>query len=404
MKIKTLTKKRERRLLTLFLKNLESKLTQLKVRMHQLGRNKNAHKVLKESTKAAACGAGSLLQIDNFVRRIGGFEFRFSDSTAHSVLNDEVVAKHLENVRVEFTQEVLHNASIIVGNHSDKPLEVRLEHIDGTEFSKHFVVFKAISGLSPEHGMIRAFREFAIVENKGKELDGADKIFERSQNECDSTVPVIETFDAKFYCAARMNRRKAAGRDWFIRIRLDDGRNLQFIQLLEGCIGDKKSLEKNGVKKEEFTGFDGRKVDVYYSYFDDERFNINGTKYPVLIGKVVEYLDDGSVDVEHSCYFITSAVYLDGESIYTVKREHWEIETSFNLLKRQFWSKNAYYESAEKFKNVLNLILLAFLLIELVHEAMAAECATPTQSRETTYKFVMTFLLQIIRKVDTTTQ
>lgn len=86
-----------------------------------------------------------------------------------------------------------------------------------------------------------------------------------------------------------------------------------------------------------------------------------------LLGIKVEltYLKGKRKGQTEQHYALTSAVYLNCQDIWEIRKGHWRIETLFKSLKGEFWSSHSYMEGAHEAQVLASLVCLSFNLKQL---------------------------------------
>jgi hypothetical protein len=396
--MKPLKKGKQIRVLAKHLGQIKEGLREFRAPKHK--QLNNCYDYTIESIKAICCGAGSLLGIDRFSRRVEILNKRFSDSTLHQMLKEphlySIQRRVLDNLRVETI------SGLLTPLHNKEVKEMKVRHVDGSTFLKHHTVYMAGSGFLDGTGYVTGFNRFKVVTSQGKELEGFDAVIEAEIRALhNDPSPCLFTVDGKMFCYERLNRIKEARRDLLVRIRRDDDRQLELIETAKRMFENETRYVKQGVRHSKFQDAWGDEVTVDRALLTHPQLRVNGAEYPVVVAYIERKKTEHSLrkewrdaEEEHraSGWIICSATFLDEVDLYLLKKRHWEVETLFRILKQEFWSGNAHCEDAEKLQRLLTLILTAMLLVALVREELLNRAKNRTECVETTYKLVIQML------------
>lgn len=230
-----------------------------------------------------------------------------------------------------------------------KPL-VKVAHIDGTQWMTHNWVFAALAGVVSQVLRMR------WMANIGEELKEAQKLLFELIRELGPGFCDIVTFDGKHVDFGFLRQLPNYGSDYFIRLRGDDGRNLKIVAQIEAGAA-KGNCCYEGIDYERGCSFKVWRVEDIQE--DRLGHQVVGVKI------VLFFLKGAHKGKTETHYAFTSAVYLNEEDLYEVRKGHWDIETLFRTLKRQFWARHSYMKYPHEAGVLARLICLSLNIYEL---------------------------------------
>jgi hypothetical protein len=304
---------------------------------------------------APALGFNSLMRVDDFSRLPEAKKMGVAP-VSDSLLQQLVATVPLKTADDELS--AFYRQSVQSGScelHLTNPTRPRLRvgHVDGTTWLTHFWVVLTVSGAFPIILRIR------WMQNIGEELKEAQYLAIKAFLELGPDVaPELLTFDGKHVDYRFLRNWKALRRDFLVRVRGDDGRNLRVVREIETRVAAQETGVTLAYRSHPHSG-------CRYTLW---RVEVPEPTYGgTLVGfKVkVEYFKGKRAGTEETHYGFTSAEYLNAEDLLTVRLSHWEIETRFRTLKHEFWSRHSYLEGAHEAQVVGSLVCLSLNLREL---------------------------------------
>lgn len=302
-----------------------------------------------------AFGAPSLIRIDEFTR---ASEARHLGLVP---LSDALIEKVLPAIPLSIPHrelDDLYERAVAKGlctlKLADSPrLWLRVGHVDGTYGLTHHFTFLTVSG-SLE--LILRLREMA---NAGEELPSAKAMVREALRAHPFTFPDLVSFDGKYVDFAFLREMKGYHRDWLVRIRGDDGRNLDVVKQIRQKIAEGAA----GITSVSGIDLGSQRA---YTLWRVEGIHQDRYGHPLVGFQVqVRYLKGKRAGSEETHYGITSAEDLSARDLWAIRKSHWHIETLFRTLKREFWSRHSYLAGAHEAQGVGALVCLSLNLLAL---------------------------------------
>lgn len=301
-------------------------------------RDNRARPAIEMPTIAKSCiyspvfGFDSLMQVDFFSHK------HEAKKLGIKPISDSLIEKTSSGVHLQYLNEVfrmLYAHSKAKGllkinlSNPTKPV-VTVAHADGTYWMTHYFTFITLSGA------IEQVLKLRWMANIGEELKQTQicvnqAIVEYGPGFCD-----ILTLDGKYVDFGYLKNLPRYNIDYFVRIRGDDGRNLEIVRQIEHKICS---------NEQDITIQEGIDLDMNCKY---KVYRVRGISEKRLgqdiLGMKIEltYMKGERKGEKETHYAFTSALYLAVEDLYIVRKCHWRIETLFRDLKREFWSRHAY--------------------------------------------------------------
>jgi len=321
------------------------------------------NKALSSLIFAPALGYNNLSDIDDFVEQPEARLLKIPD-VSDSFLGYRVIPKIDAN---EIRKYVLYplfekidaeGLTQIQLTNNVKP-KVRVGHTDGSWWMCHFWVFFSVSGPV----------EFALdmqpANSIGDELTQAKILHKRLIDRFGEEFVDIITFDGKYIDYKYLNQLKAEYQiDFLVRIRGDDGRDLEVVQDIEYYIKASSMCDyfKESVKYEKVV----LDAECSYEIYAIENLPVKGLDFTVTGAKIIkEYLKGEKKGQKEIHYVITSAEYLNLKDIIIIRKSHWDIEAMFDTLKNTFWSSHSYMAEQSSAETFGLLVLASYDLFSI---------------------------------------
>lgn len=302
-----------------------------------------------------AFGFDSLMRIDEFIHRPQAVKMgvaSHSDSLIQQLAARIPLRIPQTELRLLYKQADSQGLCKLVLSNPQKP-QLRVGHIDGTHWMTHHWVFLVIAGAVDLVARLR------WMKNIGEELKESQAMIREILQERWEVFPELLTYDGKHVDYPFLKELTKYGVDFLIRIRGDDGRNLHVVKEIDQRLGAKDPMVQ------EHSGTD-LSMNCDYTVY-----RVPGIVEPrtgqTLVGfrMIVRYHKGpraGKAEVHDG---ITSAEYLNAQDLWVVRKSHWGIETLFNRLKREFWSRRGYQKEAHEAQVVGSLVCLSLNLLVL---------------------------------------
>lgn len=230
---------------------------------------------------------------------------------------------------------------------------LQIGHADGTSFLGHF--FSVLTA-SASVDLVAGLKEAPTA---GDELSTTKALLREELRQNPFTFPELTTFDGKYVDFSFLREWKGYGKDFLVRVRGDDGRNLDLVRqirqrIASGCSG---VTQIQGVDLEANRAYRLVRVEGIH----DERYGRPLLGFEVTV-RILKGKDAGREEVHDG---FTSACDLSAQDLWTVRKSHWRIETLFRTLKREFWSRHGYLKGAHEAQVVGTLACVSLNLLEL---------------------------------------
>lgn len=327
-------------------------------------------------------GFDSLMTVDLFTHRSAAKKLgltQLSDSLIQKASPGVLLEPLNERLKLFYIEAKKRDLFKIRLTNPHRPY-VSVFHEDGTHWMTHDWVFLTASGAVDQVIKLR------WMKNIGEELKESQQMTYEAIRELGVGFCDIITYDGKHVDYPFLRELPKYKIDYFVRIRGNDKRKLKIVKQIEEHIATEQ-----GVSTWEGIDIDNNcKVKVWrIEGIKDKRLG-----HDILGMKIeLEYFKGQRAGQKEHHYAFTSAVYLNAEDLFIVRKSHWGIEILFRTLKAEYWSVHSYMKESHEAQVLATLVSISLNLYMLYrwYEAMDRD---EDEERPITIKMVRLLLFE----------